>query len=436
MADVTTDFDRWTNPDSFLRHWDGRAEFMAQFVAAGSTVLDIGCGAMALEKSLPVGCTYIPCDLAARDERTIVCNLNAGEFPQSAAMSADLITFLGVVEYLTDPQSLFATLRKTGKPVAFTYHPTELTGHLDRPSLGWINHFAHQEVINIIIGSGFKITNIEQVNEIQVMYKLSPLLVDTPPTKRVAVLSYMNLGNFGDRLGYHMLNSVLPPTADVTQVFFDPWTDIDIKTFDLLVVGIGNSLFSPIITSQLERLVAEAPRTIGIFGTQYRGAIPSQAMRDVMKHIDTWYARYEEDVRLYGDMARNTVHLGDWLIDAFPMANAELDETLTIGDEVWGNQPLDRTIQHIQRYKTVHSPRIHPLLCALTSAKTMAYTEQRGLDGVEASGKFRSMLFDIFGRTYPENTLCGFDREKVRTYKNEVNLAVQGLREDLHQVLA
>ena len=66
----------------------------------------------------------------------------------------------------------------------------------------------------------------------------------------------------------------------------------------------------------------------------------------------------------------------------------------------------------------------------------MAYTEQRGLDGVEASGKFRSMLFDIFGRTYPENTLCGFDREKVRTYKNEVNLAVQGLREDLHQVLA
>ncbi len=190
------------------------------------------------------------------------------------------------------------------------------------------------------------------------------------------------------------------------------------------------------INDQLERLVAEAPRTIGIFGTQYRGAIDTAGLRKVMQHIDTWYARYEEDVHLYGDMARNTVHLGDWLIDAFPMANAVVDETLNIGDEVWGDQPLDRTIQRIQRYKTVYSPRIHPLLCALTSAQTMAYTEQRELYGAEPSGKFRSMLFDIFGRTYPENTLCQIDREKVRAYKNKINQSVGRLREDLRKSLA
>ena len=206
------------------------------------------------------------------------------------------------------------------------------------------------------------------------------------------------------------------------------------------------------VTDGVKALIASGqvdPNRICIFGasfggyaalyagaTQYRGAIQSQSLRNVLKHVDTWYARYEEDARLYGEMAKETVHLGDWLIDAFPMANAELDEMLTIGDEVWGNQPLDRTIQHIQRYKTVHSPRIHPLLCALTSAQTMAFTEQRGLDGVEVSGKFRSMLFDIFGRTYPENTLCTFDREKVRAYKAKVNRSIEGMRENLHRVLA
>ena len=43
-----------------------------------------------------------------------------------------------------------------------------------------------------------------------------------PPSCDVAVISYNDVGNFGDRLGYHIVNSLLPSTrqrasSDVPQ---------------------------------------------------------------------------------------------------------------------------------------------------------------------------------------------------------------------------
>jgi hypothetical protein len=44
------------------------------------------------------------------------------------------------------------------------------------------------------------------------------------------------------------------------------------------------------------------------------------------------------------------------------------------------------------------------------------------------SGKFRSMLIDIFGRTYPENEFFAVDHEPVTRYKQRVhrNIATVG----------
>jgi hypothetical protein len=435
-SDGVTDFSRWTNRQSLLPEWDPRAEFVAQFIPAGATVLDLGCGAMALERNLPPGSTYLPSDLAARDDRTIVCNLNAGEFPDEAARRADLISFLGVAEYLTDVPGLFARLRATGRPVVFSYCPSDLTAHIDRRGNGWINAYSIEEIERIVAQAGFAIVNRERFDELQMVYKITGAPRAPVRTRRVAVLSYLNLGNFGDRLGYHMLRSVLPPEVEVEHHVFDPWTDIDVAAVDLVCIGIGNSLFQPLLTDRLQQLIDRAPRSVGIFGAQYRGSIDRGRMGAVLKGLDVWYARYEEDLLLYGDLARRAVHLGDWLIDAFPLVRAERDEVLAIGDEVWGNLPLDRTIQQIQQYKRVFSPRIHPLLCALTSAELVGYVEQRDLGGSEASGKFRSMLYDIFGRTYPENLWWQVDRQKVAQYKVFVSGQIEALRADIAGLLA
>ena len=51
------------------------------------------------------------------------------------------------------------------------------------------------------------------------------------------------------------------------------------------------------------------------------------------------------------------------------------------------------------------------------------------------SGKFRSMLVDIFGRTYPEQQFFMVDRDAVARYKARVHGKVAALRERVAAML-
>jgi hypothetical protein len=130
------------------------------------------------------------------------------------------------------------------------------------------------------------------------------------------------------------------------------------------------------------------------------------------------------------------MHLGDWLIDQFPMNASTLDEPLQIVEEMLNGHALDRAIQIIQRYKSVYSTRLHPLLCALTSAELAAYSEQSSnlMPGI-VSGKFRSMLIDIFGRSYPERQFFMVDRDAVQRYKARVHRNVAKVGERIEAIL-
>ncbi len=118
------------------------------------------------------------------------------------------------------------------------------------------------------------------------------------------------------------------------------------------------------------------------------------------------------------------------------MNKATDDTPAKIGDEVLKDLPLDRTIQDIQRYKNVFSTRLHPLLCALTSAELVAYAEQPSKQAPDiVSGKFRSMLMDVFGRTYPEKKFFIVDRPAVARYKARVHCNVGLVRERIENLL-
>jgi hypothetical protein len=251
----------------------------------------------------------------------------------------------------------------------------------------------------------------------------------------VAVISYNDVGNFGDRLGYHLVHSVLPGDATVHHLTFQT-LDMARDSYDLVVLGIGNSLFTPIITEQLLGVLDRGKAKVGIFGTQYREVLPRAAFDKVLDRLDNWFARYEDDVMMYGRGRSNVRHLGDWLIDQFPMAAPVNSDLLTIGDEILHELPLDRTIQQIQKYRQVFSTRPHPLLCALTSAEAVAYSEQPDENQpLLVSGKFRSMLIDIFGRTFPEKALFAVDRGAVTRYKVRVHENVAVLRHEIAKML-
>ena len=231
------------------------------------------------------------------------------------------------------------------------------------------------------------------------------------------------------------MNDVLPPHAELTWGTLRPWTPAPGDT-DLLIVGIGNSLFGDLLDDQLLAAVAGAKASVGIFGTQYRTQLPADRLARLIDRLTHWHARYEEDVLLYGRGRTNVTHLGDWLINAFPLAVPSVDQPLRIGAGILKDLPMDRTIQHIQRHKRVFSERLHPLLCALASAEQVAYIEQREMgDRTHASGKFRSMLFDVFGQAFPENIFWPVDRNRVAAYKAKVRANTEALRAQLAALL-
>jgi hypothetical protein len=430
-----TDTERWSDPASLEAAWDARAQFAAQFIPAGARVLDLGCGRMSLRRFLPFGCNYQGCDLVARDAETVVCNFNAGEFPTDAAADADIITMLGVLEYITDVDGFFTHLKSTGRDVVFSYCATDLTVGLDRAAHGWINHFSFEDLAKLIDRHGYRISGSMPVDSMQILLRLAPTRAATLHPCSVAVISYNDVGNFGDRLGYHMINSLLPGNATVHHLTFRTLASAH-AAYDLVVLGIGNSVFQPLLTDELFNVMSRAKARVGIFGTQYRELMPRPAFDRLVDSLDMWHARYQDDVLMYGRGRSNVTHLGDWLIDQFSMSMPTDPGELHIGDEIWKELPLDRTIQHIQRYQKVFSTRLHPLLCALTSAAQVGYSEQpSGGTSPIPSGKFRSMLIDIFGRSFPEKTYFDVDRDAVRRYKQQVHRNVAALKAQLDTML-
>ena len=61
------------------------------------------------------------------------------------------------------------------------------------------------------------------------------------------------------------------------------------------------------------------------------------------------------------------------------------------------------------------------LLCALTSADLAAYAEVPAQQPDLSTGQFRSMLIDVFGRTWPQQKFFLVDRDAVIRYKTRVH---------------
>jgi tetratricopeptide (TPR) repeat protein len=432
IAGRTTDLARWSDPRQLEPMWERRAALAADHLPAGAAVLDLGCGAMTLERHLPFGCGYLPVDVVARDARTRVCDFNRDPLPPAAGAAA--VAVLGVLEYVFDVDAFLRQLGAYRLPVVLSYCPADFAPGLDRESLGWVNRLTRRDLLDALRDAGLHVRAERRIDDLQLLLALQPRARTAARSPRVAVLSYNNVGNFGDRLGYHLVNEVIPPHATVTHAHFRPW-DLPAEAFDLLIVGAGNSLFAPLLGDELVAALERARAAIGVFGTQYREEIDPRALARVLDRLGTWYARSEEDLLLYGKGRANARHLGDWLISAFPLANGADARVLDVADEIWQDLPLDRTIQRIQAHRRVRSRRLHPLLCALASAEAVAYVEQRETPRRVPSGKFRSALIDVFGRTYPEEAFFEVDRAAVIDYRRDVRSRMDELRAALASVL-
>jgi len=429
----TPDLARWSSPQALEPAHDKRAAFAAQFIPSGARVLELNCGRMSLRRFLPNGCRYQGCDLIAREPDTLTCDLNAGEFPSEAAAQADVIVMLGVLEQIVDVESFFTHLRFAKRDVVISYCATDLTGNCDRTSLGWVNNFSFFELATLFDRYGFRIECTAPIDSVQLLMRLTPA-EKLAPFKPCSVAVVSDAAGFGGRLSRHMINALLPGEADVHHLTFGTLNEARVH-YDLVIVGAGDSLFQPLVGDDLIDLLARGKASIGLFGTQYRELIPRAGIERLIGRLDYWFARHQDDLLMYGRGRKNVAHLGDWLIDFFPLAVASDPDQLRVGAEL-DEEPSVRAIATIQRHKAVSSTRPHALLCALTSADMAAYADEpsQAAPGI-VSGTFRSMLIDIFGRSYPERDFFLVDRDAVARYKARVHRNVGALRERIDATL-
>jgi hypothetical protein len=404
---------------------DARAALAAQFIPAGARVLDLSGVGSALQALLPHGCGYQGGSV-----------INAGEFPTEAGAQADIIVMLGVLERIADVDSVFTHLRFCKQDVILSCSPTDLSPGGKCPAPDFVNQFSFCDLALLFDRYGFRIECTAPIGDTETLIRLTPSerIVPAAPCS-VAVISECDLGGFGERLGYHMINAMLPGCADVHHL--TPRTLHEARgAYDLVVLGTGNSLFPPLIGDDVIDVLGRGKAAIGIFGTYFRELIPRPSLERILERLDTWYARGEDDVLMYGRGRDNVVYLGDWMIEQFPLARASDEEPLRVSDEIGAQRALDRAIQIIQRHKQVYSNQLHPLLCALTSAELVAYADQ-SLEQMphHVSGNFRSMLIDIFGRSYPEHEFFMVDRDAVARYKARVHANVAMLRERIEATL-
>jgi hypothetical protein len=398
---------------------EARAALAAQFVPSGAAVLEITAGGGAwLQRRLPQGCAYQSVKFDAA-------------LPASAA-KADIVVMLDVLERIADPDALLAQLVRTPRPLVISCRPRDLAdGDNARRANDRLGFY---DLARLFDRHGLRIECNSPLGDGEVMLRLTPAEKLVPLTGASIVVVAGN-DSFGERLGLQMLATVLPGEADVHYVSFETIKRASAR-YDLAIIGAGTGLLQPLHSDAVIDLVSRSRGAIGIFGTQRRELIVRPALERLLGRLDTWYARDEDDLLLYGRGCRNAVHLGDWTIRQCPITSASETEPLTIGAAALRDMALDRAIERIRRHASVLSTDRAALLCALTAADTAAYREEpdQRLSGV--AGEFRGLLLDVFGRSYPEGEHFLIDRDAVRRYRSRVLANVAGLRERIAALLA
>ena len=287
-------------------------------------------------------------------------------------------------------------------------------------------HFSFFELVTLFDRYGFRIECTAPVDSVQLLMRLT-LVEKLAPLNACSVAVVSDGAGFGGRLARHMIDALLPGEADVHHMSFATIGQARAH-YDLVIVGSGDSLFQPLLGDDLIDLLARGKSSIGLFGTQYRELLPRAGIERLVASSITVRAASgrRADVRPRPKRCHASRRLADRSV--FPLTSANDADQLRIGDELDG-EPSDRAIAAIQRHKAVFSTRPHPLLCALTAADMAAYAEQpsQHAPGI-VSGTFRSMLIDIFGRSFPERDFFLVDRDAVARYKARVHRNVARLR--------
>ena len=165
-----TDRERWEDAASYEQFWSDRAVAAASLCRPGQWVCDIGCGMQGLRAALPAGCTYLPADLRLWDPAVEACDLNADLLPERQLARCDVVTLLGVIEYIYDLPRLFAALTRRVETVVVSYNCAELAD-VDRIGFGWVNALTKEALLELLQQAGFRPDTVERFGAMEILVR-------------------------------------------------------------------------------------------------------------------------------------------------------------------------------------------------------------------------------------------------------------------------
>ena len=395
---------------------------LCSVIPVGARVVDLGCGQMILEPLLPSQCHYQPVDVVRRDARTLVSDLTNGVIPPLVEPSH--IALAGFVALLDDPNSLLRSVHSLGLPTLIAV-PTGPQVY-DRD---W------QQLIQ---GAGFSIQKEVAFDESCKVFVLSTELCQPVQTKTVVTLHDERPGSMGYALRQNLFSRLIPNHAVLDEVSIRDNQSMEklltTPSIDLVVLGLGGSFGPGAFNDRLLELLSSKLPSVGIFGLTHPMEMGDELM-PVLEGLNLWFTRNQSEALLYGHANQKVRHWGDLLVGMLPMRSAQQTGWFRASAPWLFTSHDANPLNVLQSFENVWSDCLDALACALLSARLLAYSENRELDNIRASGAATAMLMDVFFESYAENQAFTVDREAVLRYRVDMQRRTTMLQQSIENIL-
>lgn len=263
---VPTDIARWSQNARQKPTWDDRVKLIAAMILPGSSVLDIGAGAMTLASYLAPGSEYTPLDVIPSSDRTELIDFNTYQIPELTKVY-DVAVCSGVMEYVLPVDFFMFTVAAWANTIILSYAITDLNSDVARRQKnGWLNHLSEQELRDVIARHGLIVKDRFQWQQ-QVIYVLD--------SRRANCSFYYAPGS---EMPNHDIASVFRyDTTNVGDFYCPPFRYFDMGSYrsvDImnlqdvatlpqnLIIGGGGLLGSPTFKPYFEKIFSRSYKSV------------------------------------------------------------------------------------------------------------------------------------------------------------------------------
>jgi hypothetical protein len=272
-----------------LAEWPERAEATARLIAelpiaAGDSVLDLGCGHQTVRRFLPGHVRYVPVDRVARTPDTLVMDLER-EFPTGRHRAA---LILGLLEYLERPFDLLSRVAASADHCVFSYNddPSPARRRLQH----WRPAIHSEELVSRVRAMGGRLRRRVELGRGLTLHAFDFTRGSVVPARvrsRIALLSAAATStNSGDAVITDAIRRILAPASFEELPLLRPLSDVQIEQVNTCEAAIvcGTNLYQRTFACALDedalRRIQVPVIPLGIGSSAPIGELPDMNARD------------------------------------------------------------------------------------------------------------------------------------------------------------